>query len=58
MRSKLIYHVILVVEALLIIIQLTTKHEAWIGMMCFWSVVVMENISDIIDEWGNRHGRT
>ncbi len=56
MKIKLFYHIMLILEALLIFLQLATKHEAWVSMMCFWSIVVMENIADIIDERKNKDG--
>lgn len=55
MRTKLFFHIMLIMEAVLIILQLATKNEAWTGMICFWSIVIMENISDIIDERNDRN---
>lgn len=49
-NTKLIYHAVLAAEALLVVFQLATRQEAWVSMMCFWLVVVMMNISYIIDE--------
>lgn len=55
-RIKLFFRILLILEALLIIIQLAAKHEAWVSMMCFWSIVAMDNILDIIDERKNKDG--
>lgn len=61
MRMKLLFRTLLMIEALLIILQIATQRDPWIGMMCFWSIVAVENIFDIIDEVRNggngRNGR-
>ena len=46
----------LLIEALLIIIQLAVKHEPWISMMSFWSIVAMDNLLDIIGERNGKNG--
>lgn len=61
MRMKLLFRTLLMIEALLIIVQIATHRDPWIGMMCFWGIVAVENIFDIIDEVRNggngRNGR-
>lgn len=56
MRMKLFFHIMLILEAVLIIIQLAAKHEPWVSMMCFWSIAAIKNILDIIDERNDRLG--
>ncbi len=53
MRMKLLFRTLLMIEALLIIVQIATHRDPWIGMMCFWGIVAVENIFDIIDEVRN-----
>lgn len=53
MRMKLLFRTLLMIEALLIIVQIAIHRDPWVGMMCFWGIVAVENIFDIIDEVRN-----
>ena len=41
----------------LVLIGLLMKQDVWVGIVCYWAVLLMKNISDYIDEKRKDHGR-
>jgi len=54
MKTKNLMIVILVIEAALVLITLLRGGNAWLGIVCYWAVLLMKNISDYIDDKRNR----
>ena len=50
MKNKLFMNAMLIVESALILITLLMGKNAWLGIVCYWAVLLMKNISDFIDE--------
>lgn len=48
MKNKQLQHIILMVEALLIILTLATGGKAVIGMICYWSIVAVNHLTDFL----------
>jgi hypothetical protein len=40
----------LIVESALILVGLLLKQDVWVGIVCYWAVLLVKNISDYIDE--------
>ena len=50
MKNKLFMNAMLIVESVLVLITLLMGKNAWLGIVCYWAVLLMKNISDFIDE--------
>ena len=50
MKNKLFMNAMLIVESALVLITLIRGENAWLGIVCYWAVLLMKNISDFIDE--------
>ena len=50
MKNKLYMNAMLIVESALVLITLLMGKNAWLGIVCYWAVLLMKNISDFIDE--------
>ena len=50
MKNKLFMNAMLIVESALVLITLLIGKNAWLGIVCYWAVLLMKNISDFIDE--------
>lgn len=50
MKNKLFMNAMLIVESALVLITLLMGKNAWLGIVCYWAVLLMKNISDFIDE--------
>lgn len=57
MNTKNLMIVMLIIESALVLIGLLLKQDVWVGIVCYWAVLLMKNISDYIDEKRNDHGR-
>ena len=57
MKTKRIMIIVLIMEATLVLITLLRGGNAWLGIVCYWAVLLMKNISDYIDEKRKDHGR-
>ena len=57
MKTKNLMVVMLIVESALVLITLLRGGNAWLGIVCYWAVLLMKNISDYIDEKRKDHGR-
>ena len=49
--------VMLIFESALVLIGLLLKKDVWVGIVCYWAVLLMKNISDYIDEKRKDNGR-
>jgi len=56
-KTKNFMIVMLIVESALVLIGLLLKKDVWVGIVCYWAVLLMKNISDYIDEKRKDHGR-
>ena len=50
MKTKIFFIVMLIVESALVLIGLLLKQDVWVGIVCYWAVLLVKNISDYIDE--------
>ncbi len=50
MKTKNLMILILIVESALVLVTLLLGKNAWLGIICYWAVLLMKNISDYIDE--------
>ena len=50
MKIKNFFIVMLIVESALVLIGLLLKQDVWVGIVCYWAVLLVKNISDYIDE--------
>ena len=48
MSSKQMNRLFLMIEAVLIVISLATGGKAVIGMICYWSIVAVNNLTDYL----------
>lgn len=52
--------VVLIIESALVLAGLLLKQDVWAGIVCYWTVLLMKNISDLYDGGqsgtGNRRG--
>ena len=56
MKTKCVMTACLLVESALVLIGLLLKQEVWFGIVCYWAVLTMKNLSDLMDEREKRHG--
>lgn len=54
MKTRNLMIVLLIVESALVLIGLLFKQDVWFGIICFWAVLLMKNISDYFDNRGKR----
>jgi len=57
LKTKNLMIVMLIVESALVLIGLLLKKDVWVGIVCYWAVLLMKNISDYIDEKRKDNGR-
>jgi hypothetical protein len=50
MKTKNLLILILIVESALVLVTLLLGKNAWVGIVCYWAVLLMKNILDYIDE--------
>ena len=56
MKTKYIITLCLLVESALVLTGLLLKQEVWFGIVCYWAVLTMKNLSDFMDERKGRNG--
>ena len=54
MQTQILMSILLIVDAAMILISLFLKQDVWFSMVCYWFVVLLKNISDVIDENNRR----
>lgn len=54
MKTKNLMIILLIIESALVLVGLLMKQDVWVGIVCYWAVLLMKNISDYIDEKRNR----
>jgi hypothetical protein len=54
MKTKNLLILILIVESALVLVTLLLGKNAWVGIVCYWAVLLMKNIFDYIDEKGKK----
>ena len=42
--------VLLIMESALVLITLLRGGNAWLGIVCYWAILLMKNINDYIDD--------
>lgn len=55
MKIRNLMTIILIIESALVLIGLVMKQDVWVGIVCYWAVLLMKNINDYIDEKRSRH---
>lgn len=53
MKTKNLMIILLIIESALVLVGLLMKQDVWVGIVCYWAVLLMKNISDYIDEKRN-----
>ena len=56
MKTKCVMTACLLVESALVLIGLLLKQEVWFGIVCYWAVLTMKNLSDLMDEREKHYG--
>jgi hypothetical protein len=51
MNRKTLQSLILALEAALIIVSLVTGSGTTVGMICYWSIAVLNHLTDFIIRW-------
>ena len=58
MKTKNLMLVMLILESALVLIGLLLKQDVWFGIVCYWMILLMKNITDYLDERkGGHEGR-
>ena len=50
MKTKNVITALLMVESALVLITLLLGRNAWVGVVCYWAILLMKNTCDYIDE--------
>ena len=56
MKTKCVLTACLLVESALVLIGLLLKQDVWFGIVCYWAVLTMKNLSDLMDEREKHYG--
>ena len=56
MKTRTILTLCLLFESALILIGLLLRLDVWFGIVCYWTVVMLKNLLDLLDE-RNDHNR-
>ena len=56
MKTKCVMTACLLVESALVLTGLLLKQDVWFGIVCYWAVLTMKNLRDLMDEREKRHG--
>ena len=56
MKTKCVMTTCLLVESALVLVGLLLKQEVWFGIVCYWAVLTMKNLSDLMDEREKHYG--
>ena len=57
MKTKDVYVLCLLIESVLVLTGLILKQDVWFGIVCYWAILSMKNLSDYMDRRRNRDGR-
>ena len=57
MKTKCVMTTCLLVESALVLVGLLLKQDVWFGIVCYWAVLTMKNLSDLMAEREKHHGR-
>ena len=57
MKTKCVMTACLLVESALVLTGLLLKQDVWFGIVCYWAVLTMKNLTDLMDEREKHHGR-
>lgn len=55
MKNKLFMNAMLIVESALVLITLLMGKNSWLGIVCYWAVLLMKNIRTSSTKRGRRH---
>ena len=50
MKTKNLMILLLILESGLVLFGLIMKWDVWVGVVCYWFILLMKNICDLIDE--------
>lgn len=56
MKTRTILTLCLLFESAIVLIGLLLKLDVWFGIVCYWTVVLLKNLLDLLDE-KNDHNR-
>ena len=57
MRAKNVMMFFLILESLFVLIGTLMKQDMWVGIVCYWTILLMKHICDLMDEKRDRNGR-
>lgn len=49
MKTKNIMIILLILESALVLIGLLMKKDVWVGVVCYWFILLMKNLTDYLD---------
>ena len=56
MKTKDMMTLCLLIESALVLAGLLLKLDVWLGIVCYWSVLTLKNLTDYIDGRMGRNG--
>lgn len=57
MKTKDLMTLCLLIESALVLAGLLLKQDVWLGIVCYWTVLTLKNLSDYMDGRKDRNGR-
>lgn len=57
MKTKELMTLCLLIESALVLAGLLLKQDVWLGIVCYWTVLTLKNLSDYMDGRKDRNGR-
>lgn len=57
MKTKNIMTLCLLIESALVLVGLLLKQDVWFGIVCYWSVLTLKNLSDYMVERRGQNGK-
>ena len=56
MKTKDMMTLCLLIESALVLAGLLLKLDVWLGIVCYWSVLTLKNLTDFMDGRKGRNG--
>lgn len=57
MKTKDLMTLCLLIESALVLAGLLLRQDVWLGIVCYWTVLTLKNLSDYMDGRRDRDGR-
>ncbi len=49
MKTKNIMIILLILESSLVLIGLLMKWDVWVGVVCYWFILLLKNLNDYLE---------